>query len=61
MSVAKAGGEASQVLLLDGLPRDQGPLANTLAQGTLQHISLGRIPSLGESRLIGKDPDAGKY
>ena len=39
MSVAKAGGEASQVLLLDGLPRDQGPLANTLARGTLQHIS----------------------
>ena len=28
--------EASQVLLLDGLPRNRCPLANTPAQGTLQ-------------------------
>lgn len=50
VSVAKAGGEASQILLLDGLPRDQGPLANTHAQGTLLTSPRGGYLALGRAK-----------
>lgn len=38
VGMAMTGGKPARVLLLHGLPRDQGPLTNTPAQGALQDL-----------------------